>query len=145
MVKKRGKISNCFWKAYFWYSIVGWVLCFTIFPGIFGNNTLLFWQPNMWFRSIGHIFDLVATLGLFAYAYQKIILIQNFWKIFFYLFLIYEIIEFYTIISEVQVSVLFFVWWFVGALFIFPLYLSIFLYAFKFRSNSIENVMARKK
>jgi hypothetical protein len=138
-------MSSFFWKSYFWYSIVCWVLFLTVFPSMSGNNNLSIWHSNIWFRSIGHILNLVATLGLFAYAYQKIILTQFCWKTFFYLFLVYEIVEFCTIISKVQVSVLFFGIWFAVELLVFPLYLSIFLYAFKFRSNTTVNVAENLK
>lgn len=108
-----------FWKIYFWFFIVILVLGYSTegVGGIWGIIDLLL--------SIG------ALAGLFLYAYKKSFFNSAFWKAYLPLFIIWDFT--YNLIIEPKVSgTNFELVALAGFLFSIPIYIALYLYAFRF-------------
>lgn len=108
-----------FWKIYFWFFIVILVLGYSTegIGGIWGIIDLLI--------------SIVALAGLFLYAYKKSFLNSAFWKAYLPLFIIWDFT--YNLIIEPSVSgTTFEPIALVGFLFLVPIYIALYLYAFRF-------------
>ena len=108
-----------FWKIYFWFFV-------TLLVVGYGTEG---------FSGIWDIIDLLismgALVGFFLYAYQKRFLNATFWKIYFPLHIIWDF-SFNLIIDPRVSGNAFDAMVFIGFLFIIPVYIAIYLYAFRF-------------
>lgn len=113
----RNKINNIFWKSYFFiFSFL--IIIFLItegFSDVQGNINFVLSTPS-W-------------AALFLYAYKKRFLNVRFWKPYFLIFVSYDIYHNFT--SEEITSG---TW--LGLLFFMPIYIALYLYAFKFMNKA---------
>jgi len=123
MTGRRGKLSkrivSIFWKLYFW------LFCVSMF--VYYIDTGL--------TTVGESIDLAVSIpsliALFLYAYEKRLFSAGYWKLYCLLFLIWELYHNISAISwdgftaETALDLLF------GFMFFTPLYISLYLYAFR--------------
>ena len=108
-----------FWKIYFWFFIVILLLGYAT-EGLGGT-----------WNFIDLLISAGALAGFFLYAYKKSFLNSAFWKVYFFLFIIWDFT--YNFVIEPRVSgtnfdpiIL------IGFLFVIPIYIALYLYAFRF-------------
>jgi hypothetical protein len=123
------KIMDRFWRIYFWITIILWV--FIIEAVVTGQKI---WPDTfaIYFKLLIAVLYSVATLGLFGYTYGKNIFCTLYWKIFFLALICWEI---YANIFLTSPSDQFFSTssYCIGLILFAPLYIAIFLYAFKYK------------
>jgi hypothetical protein len=111
--------SRLFWKIYFWFIFAILILSY-ISEGISGT-----WG----------IIDLVmssgALAGLFLYGYKKKLFAPIFWKTYFVVFIVWDI-SYNLIIEPKSRGEAFETITLLGFLFVIPIYIALYLYAFKY-------------
>jgi hypothetical protein len=111
-----------FWKIYFWVFIIILALAY-ISEGIGG-----FWGFADLLISSG------ALAGLFLYGYKKRLFNTIFWKVFFLFYVVWDFS--YNLIIEPQSrGGDFHVIALLGFLFVVPIYIALYLYAFRFMNE----------
>lgn len=127
MTAKWKKAVDLFWRIYFFVYVIFLIL--GMFSVVFGKNL---WACSIQIKIIDFIFCMVNIIGLFAYTYEKNIFKPVFWKIFLPVLIIWHaylnvfvmpvttignrtVLEF--IITDLSIHA--------------PLYIGLFLYAFK--------------
>jgi len=128
MIAERKKAVDRFWRIYFWITIIFWVI---IIEAAITDKKL--W-PETWttyFKSIATGFYIAATIGLFGYTYRKNIFSSFFWKIFFSVWLFWEIYASAFLMPPEPDKDTLACW--IGLILFIPLYISNFLYAFKYK------------
>jgi uncharacterized RDD family membrane protein YckC len=109
-----------FWKIYFWFLAVVLVLaCFT-------EDITDAWNI------LGLLIFLLALVGLFLHAYKKKLFNANFWKMFFPIYIVWNLA--YDILIEPKISGenIELIPYLLAFMILFPLYVALYLYAFKF-------------
>ncbi len=128
MTAERKKAADRFWRIYFWITIIMWVI---IIEGVITGKKLWPETCTTYFKSIATGLYITATIGLFGYTYQKNIFNAFFWKIFFCVLLCWEFYAFAFLSPpppDNSTSGCL-----TGLIVFFPLYLALFLYAFKYK------------
>jgi hypothetical protein len=125
MPTKQKKAMDKFWRTYFWITIILWVF---IIEAVVTGEKIWPDTATMHVKIIGAVLYPVATLGLFGYTYGKNIFCPLYWKIFFLVLLPWEIYATIICPPDPTFSAVSFC---IGLVFIVPLYIAIFLYAFK--------------
>ena len=133
MKTKHRKSIHKFWRIYFFAYVI--ILIIVVLPGFFGGTI---WNASIQIKIVDVLFCIINATGLFAYTYKKNIFKPVFWKIFFPVLLIWHVylnvfvmpvttignrtvLEF--IITDLSIHT--------------PLYIAIYLYAFKYKSIPI--------
>ncbi len=131
MTAKWKKTVDLFWRIYFFVYVISIIL--GMFSVLFEKNL---WTCSIQIKIIDFIFCMVNIIGLFAYTYEKNIFKPVFWKIFFPVLIIWHVylnvfvmplttignrtvLEF--IITDLSIHA--------------PLYIALFLYAFKSKKS----------
>lgn len=110
-----------FWKIYFWFIVVILFL---------GNITDLDSFGGIW-DFVDLIVSIGGLMGLFLYAYKKRLFNAVFWKIYLPVCVIWDLC-FNIVIYPSTSGQPFEPIEFIGFFFLIPVYISIYLYAFKF-------------
>ena len=130
MTTKLKKAVDIFWRIYFFAYII--ILIIEVVPDLFCENNI--WTASIQIKIMDALFCIINATGLFAYTYKKNIFKPVFWKIFFPVLIIWHVylnvfvmpvttignrtvLEF--IITDLSIHT--------------PLYIAIFLYAFKYK------------
>ena len=114
------------WKIYFWFIL--FLLVISYIPIFIKREAVLL-----------HIWDLVVSVpslaGLFCFAYKKIWLPASFWKIYFFVIVVWDLVfnlvitpkidAHYTVLDAA-----------LGFGIMLPLYIGLYLYAYKFRKET---------
>lgn len=120
-----------FWKIYFWFFIVLLVCSYAI-SGI---------------REIWGVVDLLissfALVGFFLFAYRKFFLTSRFWKVYVFIFIIWDFV--YNLLIVPKVKGKFEPFSLVGLIFVIPIYIALYLYAFRFLKQFKPNTSATTK
>jgi len=130
-VKARfNRIINIFWKVYFYL----FAIIIIIYYSTEGLNDI---------DEIGDlVFSIPSLIAVFLYAYKKRLFGARFWKIYFLIFVTYEVyrnVE--PIIGGEEVAA---DWW-IGFIIFIPLYVALYLYAFKFlKEGTVDTHMTLK-
>ena len=128
MTTKRKKAIDRFWRIYFFAYVI--ILILVVFSDVFDENTS--WTASIQIQIIDYIFCVINITGLFAYTYEKNIFKPVFWKIFFPVLLIWHFylnVFVMPVTTPVNRTVL--EWIIIDLLIHTPLYLAVYLYAFK--------------
>ena len=129
MAKKWKKAMDIFWRIYFFVYI--FFLIAGVFPSLFNENI---WAASIQIRIMDVIFCIINVTGLFAYIYKKNIFNSAFWKIFFPVLLIWHVYLNVFVMPATTPGNTTVLEWIITDLSIHtPLYIAIFLYAFKYK------------
>lgn len=129
MTAKWKKAVDLFWRIYFFAYVI--ILIITVFPGLFGKST---WSASIQIKIIDVIFCIINATGLFAYTYKKNIFKPVFWKIFFPVLLIWHVyLNVFVMPVTMPGNTTVLEWIMIDLLIHAPLYIAIFLYAFKYK------------
>lgn len=118
-----------FWKIYFWFFCVIVVLGYSTegFGGIWGVVDLLI--------SVG------SLVGLFLYAYKKKLFNATFWKAYLPIFIVWDFSYNLLIAPKISGEKFEATTW-IGFLFGIPIYIALYLYAFKFLNEDSDKETA---
>jgi len=123
------KTADIFWRIYFFFYVI--ILILGVFPGVFNENI---WTCRIQIKIMDVIFCIINATGLFAYTYKKNIFNPGFWKIFFLVLLIWHVylnVFVMPVTTPGNTTVL--EWILIDLSMHTPLYIAIFLYAFKYK------------
>ncbi len=110
------------WKIYFWVFIVILIL------GYFSEGFIGIWD------AVDLVITSGALAGLFLYGYKKKLFNASFWKAYFPIFIVWDFS--YNLVIEPRArGVNFEIISLIGFLFVIPIYIALYLYAFKFMSE----------
>lgn len=124
MCAKQKKALDIFWRTYFWITIILWIF---LIEAVITGKKFLPEAYTIYFKLIGAGVSFFATIALFGYVYKKNIFTPFVWILFFYIFLFWEIYSMvFLMYPEKGIDT-------IGLILSIPLYISIFLYAFKFK------------
>ncbi|OGW26198.1 MAG: hypothetical protein A2X59_03110 [Nitrospirae bacterium GWC2_42_7] len=115
-----------FWKIYFW------LLTILLIIGSITDGFSSYWDI------VGLPLDICAFVGFFSYAYRKKIFNKIFWKSFLPIYIIWDVtynLVIYPKYSEEPVEIIYIL---IGYIFIVPLYIALYRYAFKFLEGKEE-------
>ena len=127
MATKRKKAVDIFWRIYFFVYVISFII--GMFSVVFEKNL---WTCSIQIKIIDFIFCMVGIIGLFAYTYEKNIFKAIFWQLFFLVLLIWHVYLNVFVMPATTIgnrTVLDFM--IADLSFHTPLYLAMFLYAFK--------------
>ena len=125
-MRTKKKSMDIFWRIYFWLAIIAWL---AIISTETKKGGPLPDDYHIYFKIIETLLHGMATIALFAYTYDKKIFIPVVWKIFLLGLASWIFYDNFFIMSPSEQGInLFFLS--IGWLLIFPLYLSVYLYAF---------------
>ncbi|MCG8672128.1 MAG: hypothetical protein MI867_22170 [Pseudomonadales bacterium] len=85
--------TGVFWKIYFV------IMTFLLVSGL---NSLLAAENSGWAEIVSIIISMPAILGFFCYVFSKRIITREFWSIFFYVYLLFNIS--YYMLTDIQLS-----------------------------------------
>ncbi|MFA5905653.1 MAG: hypothetical protein WC836_17105 [Desulfobacula sp.] len=128
MTIKWEKAADKFLRIYFWIIIIIWVI---IIEAVITDKKLL---PETWakdFKLVAGGLYVAATIGLLGYTYKKNIFSPVFWKIFFFVFLSWEIYA--TVFLSPPISDFSIFQHLTGLILGLPLYFALFLYGFRYK------------
>lgn len=112
--------KSLLWKVYFFFMCLIFLLHYVI-PFL----------KLSYLRYIDLLFTSIAFIAFFGYIFRKQIFTQRFWKIYFFVYLIFEFLNNFIIVPYIEqreFSLLFFI-----VLLVFlPFYITLYLYSFKF-------------
>lgn len=119
------KFRSIFWKIYAWlYSLSAIIGIVSIYTG----QVPIKLYENKFIEITGSVVSLFSIVPLFLYAYKKSFLKQVFWKIFFFILIVFELKDIPVFViknPQFLLNGLF------GIILSLPCYIAIFLYAFK--------------
>lgn len=119
-----------FWKIYFWFLFIFISLAYI---GRFLQKSLS--SINV----IDLIISVPSLLGFFLYAYKKGLSTAKFWRTYFIIYVIWDWSFNYVLLPRIE-SNYSWVMTLVGTVMIFPMWIALYLYAFKFLK---ENPLSR--
>ncbi len=130
MATKWKKPVDIFWRIYFFAYIIITILGLSLF--VFKKETI--WTTSIQIKIMDVIFCIINTTGLFAYTYKKNIFKPVFWKIFFITLLIWHAyLNVFVMPVTIQGNTTVLEWIMIDLSIHSPLYIAIFLYAFKYK------------
>lgn len=113
------------WKIYFWFFVIILISGYTI-EGI-----------NEGWDVLDLLISSFALMGFFLYAYKKRFLSARFWKSYFLIYIIWDFTYNFLILPKIEGK--FEPFNLVGLVFVIPVYIALYLYAFKFLKPSRAN------
>ena len=115
-----------FWKIYSWFITAVLFISYIVY-----FLTEKFWQVNV----LDLVISLPSIIVVFLYAYKKIFLSVRFWQIYFGIDILWDSYLNFQLLPRIE-------GWtadidnFLGFLPILPMYIALYLYAFKFRKET---------
>ena len=130
MTTKLKKAVDIFWRIYFFAYII--ILIIEVVPDLFCENNI--WTASIQIKIMDALFCIINATGLFAYTYKKNIFKPVFWKIFFPVLIIWHVyLNVFVMPVTTQGNTTVLEWIMIDLLIHTPLYIAIFLYAFKYK------------
>ena len=128
MSSKQKNALDKFWRIYFWIIMIIWVI---IIEAVITDKKLFPETCTTYSKLITAGLYIIATTGLFGYTYKKNIFSPVFWKIFFCVLLFWEIYT--SVVLSPPAPDTTTLGCCIGLILFIPLYLAVFLYAFKYK------------